>query len=268
MVRVGLVGCGTIGSQLAFALERRYNRWARLVALHDRDPARAAALQQQLRTPPPVRSLASLIHHAQLIVEAASADIALDVVRRALRAHKDVLVMSVGGLLPRQRWQPLVRRSRGRVYLPSGALVGLDGVKAMALGRVRRVALTSRKPPQALREAAYVRRRGIRLESLRAPRLIFEGSAEAAVKAFPQNVNVAATLTLASGLSGRAVRVNIVADPTIRRNRHEIEIEGDCGRLQAQVESRPSRNPKTSELAIRSAIAMLGRILEPVMIGT
>ena len=193
---------------------------------------------------------------------------ASDVVQRAVRANRSVLVMSVGGLLRDRAWQRMARHSRGKIYLPSGALAGLDGVKAMALGRLHRVSLTTRKPPQALADAPYVRRKRLRLDRLTRPSLIFEGSARAAVSAFPQNTNIAAALTLASGVSDRRARIRVIADPTIRFNIHELEIEGDCGRLQCRVESRPSTNPKTSELAVRSAVAMLKRFLEPIAVGT
>ena len=99
------------------------------------------------------------------------------------------------------------------------------------------------------------------------PTLIFEGSAAEAVKAFPANVNVAATLYLAAG--GSDVRVAVVADPNIHVNRHEIEVEGDFGRISTRVENVPSpRNPKTSYLAALSAIATLRSIVETVKIGT
>ena len=268
MVRVGLVGCGTIGSQLAFALQRDYPHAARITALHDLHRPQAVRLQRRLANHPPITSLSSLIRRSELVVEAASVDVASRVVHQALRANRSVFIMSVGGLLGDETWRRLAGRSRGKVYIPSGALAGLDGVKALAVGRIRRVSLTTRKPPRALSAAPYVRRKRLRLERLTRPSLIFEGSARAVVKAFPQNTNVAATLTLASGVSGRQARIRVVADPTIRVNTHQLEVVGDCGRVQCTVESLPSTNPKTSELAVRSAIAMLGRIFENVSIGT
>ena len=150
MVRVGLVGCGTIGSRLALTLEREYPSVARLVALHDTDPTHARILQRRLHQHPPIVSLPALLRTSQLVLEAASVDVVGPIVRTVLQTHRSVLVMSVGGLLRDTRWQRLARRSRGQVYIPSGALAGLDGVKAMAMGRITRVVLTTRKPPRAL----------------------------------------------------------------------------------------------------------------------
>ena len=268
MVRVGLVGCGTIGSELALALQRHYRHAARITGLHDVDRTHAVALARRLHPHPPVVSLPALLRTSQLILEAASAEAAGRVVPQALRAHRSIFVMSVGGLLRDRTWQRLACGSRGKVYIPSGALAGLDGVKAMAVGRIRRLSLTTRKPPGALASAPYVRRRRLGLERLSRASVIFEGSPRAAVEAFPQNTNIAAALTLAGGGSGARARIRVVADPAIRRNIHELDVEGDCGRIRCRIESRPSANPKTSELAVRSAIATLGRIFDSVLIGT
>ncbi len=268
MLRVGLVGCGTIGSRLAHAIEQSYGHAARLVGLHDRDAVRAIALRQQLRHQPPVLELPALVQRSQLILEAASIEIVPQVVRAALRAGCDVFVMSVGGLLRVPEWQRLAQQAGRRMYVPSGALAGLDGVKALATGRIRRLSLTTRKPARALADAPYVRRRGLRLDRLRRAKLIFTGSPAAAVAAFPQNTNIAAALALASQGSSRQPRIRVIADPQLRMNRHELDIEGDCGRIRCVIESRPSANPKTSELAVRSAIATLERLFSPIQIGT
>ncbi len=268
MVRVGLVGCGTIGSQLAQAIEQHYSRQARIVALHDSNSAHARTLQQHLASRPPLVSISRLLRSSDFVIEAASVDVVPELVTRALRTNRSIFVMSVGGLLRAHAWQGLAARSKGRVYIPSGALAGLDGVKAIARGRIRRIALTTRKPPSALADAPYVQRRHLDLSRLRRPQVIFEGSPSAAIRAFPQNTNVAAALALASGAAASRVRIRVVADPTIRTNQHEVEVEGDCGRLSCRTESRPSANPKTSELAVRSAIVALGRVFDPISIGT
>jgi aspartate dehydrogenase len=107
----------------------------------------------------------------------------------------------------------------------------------------------------------------IDLKGLKEPTTIFEGSAAEAVKAFPANVNVAATLCLAAREG--EVKVKIIADPNIKVNRHEIVAEGDFGQIITRVENVPSpKNPKTSYLAALSAIATLRSIVEPIKIGT
>lgn len=251
------------------AIQRTYRQVARITALHDVDPARARRLARRLHPHPAIVSLSALIQASDLVLEAASVRLAGDVVRRALRAGRNVLAMSVGGLLGDRRWQAAARRSRGRVYLPSGALAGLDGVKALSVGRIRRLVLTTTKPPAALQSAPYVQRKRLDLSRLRRATVLFEGPPPAVIRGFPQNTNVAAALSLAAGPQGAdRARIRVVADPTARRNIHELEVEGDCGRITCRIESRPSANPRTSEIAVRSAIATLGRIFDPVGIGT
>ncbi|HEX9780394.1 MAG TPA: aspartate dehydrogenase domain-containing protein [bacterium] len=268
MIRVGLVGCGTIGTGMALAIERRYGSMARLVALHDIDPARTDLLRRRLRTSPPSVSLPVLIRRSQLVLEAASVRAAGEVATRALRAHRDVLIMSVGGLVLSRAWRRAAARGRARVYVPSGALAGLDGIRALAEGGLRSVRLTTTKPPSALAGAPYVRARKLRLSGLRKPRVVFEGTARDVVAGFPKNANIAAALALACGRARARVRVRIVADPSARVNRHELEAVGTAGAVRVTIESRPSRNPNTSVLAVQSAVAALERIFSPVAVGT
>lgn len=288
MTTVGIVGCGTIGSQLAKAIEHHHRSQARIVALTDRSHGNARRLQQALHNHPPIVSLSELIHRSQLVIETATAAIAAHVATLALKRHRQVLIMSVGGLLLHPAtWLRAAARTRGRLYVPSGALCGLDGAKALAVGAIRRIRLTTRKPPRALASAPFVIKRGLDLRRLRRPTTLFEGSPQQAVKAFPQNLNVGAALVLAcsaprahpnghgqpQGTSTRQAMaratVRIVADPTITRNIHEVEIEGDCARIRCEVESAPSAtNPKTSELAIRSALATINQLFGTVRIGT
>lgn len=281
MIPVGIVGCGTLGSALAMALERDHGTAVRIVALCDRNRAQALQLARQLAGHPLIVSLPELIRKARLVIEAASVDVAARVARLALAANRDVLIMSTGGLLTRvASWHRLTQHSRGRLHVPSGALPGLDALKAMAVGTIHRIHLTTRKPPDALASSPYVKAHRLNLARLRRPRTLFEGSPTEAVKAFPQNLNVAATIVLAwltaartdghwTPFGGPPMRIRIVADPTIRVNVHEVEVEGDCGRLQCRIESQPSAtNPRTSELAVRSALVTLHQLFDPVRIGT
>lgn len=251
------------------ATQRYYRNAGRIIAVYDVDEDKAQSLARRLLPHPRVICCSELIENCQLILEAASAQAAAALLPQALRANREILVMSVGGLLLNTKWRSLLKSTRGRVYLPSGALAGLDGVKAMGIGKLRRIVLTTRKPPQALLGAPFLKRRHLTLSNLKGPKVLFEGSPKQVVKAFPQNTNVAAVLALASGSQGIAkAHIRVVADPTIKRNTHEIDVEGDCGRIRATIESQPSRNPKTSELAIRSAIATLDRIFGKISIGT
>jgi aspartate dehydrogenase len=214
--------------------------------------------------------LEELVALSDVVVEAASQKAVPAIARAALAAGKKLMIMSVGAFADREFFaevKALAKEHGSRVYLPSGAISGLDGLKSASIGTIRSVTLTTTKNPSGLKGAPYIVENKIDLDLLAGPTLIFEGSALQAVRAFPANVNVAATLFLAAEES--EVHVKVVADPGIHVNRHEIVVEGDFGRISTLVENVPSpRNPKTSYLAALSAIATLRSIVEPVKIGT
>ncbi|MDD5135955.1 MAG: DUF108 domain-containing protein, partial [Candidatus Omnitrophica bacterium] len=155
-----------------------------------------------------------------------------------------------------------------RVYIPSGALCGIDGVKSASAGRIDSVTLTTRKPPRGLAGAPYLKENKIDLDKITGKTIVFEGSAEEAIKGFPQNVNVSAALGLA-GIGAKKTRVRLVTSPDYTKNIHEVEIVGECGRIFTRTENVPSKaNPKTSGLAVFSAISTLAGITRSVRIGT
>ncbi len=267
-LKVGIVGCGVIGSELAKAIEDRFSQSAGVVALCDIDEAKASRLSESLAAKPQVRSIDDLVEASVLVIEAASREISAEVAYQALSKGKEVMVMSVGGLIGRQDLFDLANEKGVRLYIPSGALCGLDGVKSASIGRITSCTLTTRKPPDGFRGAPYVVKHKIDLDAIKEETVLFEGTAAEAVEGFPQNINVAASLSLA-GIGPELTKVRIVTSPEFKRNSHEVTAEGEFGSLTARTDNVPSpQNPKTSFLACLSAIATLKGILEPVKIGT
>ena len=259
-LKVGLLGVGAIGQILATALDAETSR-AILVAVADRDRARAERSAAQLKAHPPVVESDELVRLSDLIIEAASQAALPDIVPRALRAQKDLMVMSVGGLLENEEWFAEAERQGCRIHVPSGAIAGLDGLRAAAMGRLSLVILTSRKPVAALRGAKYLTERRIDLERLKEETVLFEGPPEDACRAFPTTSNVAASLRLAAGKSVE-IRVRVIAVPGGTENVHEIQAVGDFGRFRIVLENVPSpSNPRTSRLAALSALATLEEII-------
>ncbi|NUQ01275.1 MAG: DUF108 domain-containing protein [Armatimonadetes bacterium] len=190
------------------------------------------------------------------------------VIQTALQAGADVMVLSVSGLVGRDDLINLAREQGRRIYVPTGAIAGLDAVRAAAIAGIDQVTLTTTKPPRGLAGAPYVVEQAVDLEQITAPTVIFEGNVIEAVQAFPANVNVSAALALA-GIGAERTRVKVVCDPTSESNRHQIEVVGASGRLAIEVDNVPSpSNPKTSYLAALSAIALLQRLTSPVTVGT
>ncbi len=267
-IKVGIIGCGTIGSEIARTCQTRLKDSIDLVGICDLIKEKARLLQKSLKGNPPVLELDDLIKRSCLIVEAAGASISADILKKAISGKKDVLIMSIGGLLGNENLLGKAEEAGIKVYLPSGALCGIDGLKSASVGRIDSVTLTTRKPPEGLAGAPYVTKNNIDLSSIKEETIIFEGTASDAVKGFPQNVNVAAILSLA-GLGAANTRVRIATSPDYTKNVHEVEIKGESGNITTRTENLPSKvNPKTSQLAVFSAIATIEGIVKSVRMGT
>ena len=265
-LKIGIVGCGTIGSELARFIGTDLKGKAKLVALCDLDKKKALKLSKSFEEKVAVLPLDNLIKKSDFIIEAASKEFAATVVEEAVNQKKDVLVMSVGGLLNSTKLFKIAEKNRCRIFIPSGALCGVDGLKAAQAGRIDKVMLTTRKPPLGLSNAPFVLKNKINLASIDKETIIFEGSAQEAVEGFPQNINVAAVLSLA-GVGAQKTRVKIITSPQVTSNSHEVDIKGEFGHLITRTDNLPSpTNPKTSYLAVLSAIATLKNIFSSVKI--
>ena len=266
--RVALLGCGAMGSQIAAAIDSGRVR-ASLVRVYDMDAARAESLASSLSSRPEVVQNAHLLSSGpgvDIVVEAASQEAVRASALSVLQNRKDLLIMSVGALLDEAVFDVLADACRqyGRtVVLPSGAVAGIDCLKAVR-GELESVSLTTTKHPDSLRGAPFFERPGAPdPSSIAEATTIFDGTAAEAVALFPANVNVAAALALA-GLGAASTRVRVVADPAAERNRHEIAASGAFGDLAVTVRNVPDpSNPKTSRLAVLSAIEALRAACEP-----
>ncbi|HXA24084.1 MAG TPA: aspartate dehydrogenase [Acetobacteraceae bacterium] len=263
---VAIGGLGAIGLKLARALDEGVDG-LQLVAVAARDQAKAQGNLQQFRAPPRLVSLADLAA-ADIVVEAAPAAVFEKIAGAAIEAGRIFVPASVGALLPRM---PLVRRAQetgARIVVPTGALLGLDAVRAAAEGRVDSVTIESRKPPRGLEGAPYLVRHGIDVSQITAPQRVFEGNAFDAAAGFPANVNVAAALALA-GIGPIRTRVEIWADPTITRNIHTIRVEAESARFTMTVENVPSaENPRTGQITALSMLACLRGLVATLKVGT
>ena len=154
------------------------------------------------------------------------------------------------------------------MYLPSGAIAGLDALKSVR-DELESVVLVTTKNPNSLKGAPFFDSSDIDPEKISEPTVLFDGTAKEAVSLFPKNVNVSALLSLV-GLGGNNTSVRVVADPNTDKNMHEISANGKFGNMKIIVENVPdSMNPKTSRLATLSAVELLRQICtKEVQIGT
>jgi aspartate dehydrogenase len=166
------------------------------------------------------------------------------------------------------RLEAAARAANRCVLVPSGAIGGLDAVRAARLAGLDSVELRTTKAPRTLTGAPGIVAAGIDLDAITEPTVVFEGRALDAVLAFPANLNVVAALSLA-GLGPERTRVVLVADPAETRNVHEIRASGAFGELTLRFSNLPStENPKTSALAPFAALALLRRRAEAIQVGS
>lgn len=271
--KIGIIGCGAIGTALAKVLikDRKLNFRAALTAVADKVPEQAERLCQKIGKSLPMVSIPEMIKLCDFVIEAAHPSISSDVVEMALKNNKYVLIMSVGGLLrfPFQKLRDLIAKTSGRLYCPSGAIAGVDALLAAQVEGLRRVRLVTTKPPQALKGAPFFKRHKFPVFRYGETRkLVFRGSALQASRAFPQNINVAGILSLA-GLGPKKTEVEIWVTRSAEVNTHEVIIEGDFGEIKTRTQNFPApQNPKTSYLAILSAIATLRKAFTTLRLGT
>ena len=266
MVNIGLLGCGAIGAEFAGAVCAGEVGEAKLVALFDVIDGMASDLAEQLPIPVPFfNSFEPFIATPglRLVVECASPDAVRSYAKAIMSHGKELLLMSSGALTDSRLFQDLsdLASNKGlRLMVPSGALGGIDALKA-ARGQLEEVTLTTTKPPAGLQGAPGFKE--WEKVDIKEAQVVFEGPALEAVKLFPANVNVAATLSLA-GLGPEKTRVRVVADPQSPGNVHEVFARGDFGVMRFTMENRPhSRNPRTSYIAVLSALETLRNACTP-----
>lgn len=270
-LKIGIVGCGAIGASLAKAIASDFKKEASLVALYDSDPEKSRKLSGLVLKARnlAVGDLSRLIKESELVIECASAASSWQIAKNVLTKRKDAMIMSVGGIAGHYKeLASLAKEHNVKVYIPSGAIAGIDALKAARAGGIKKVVLTTRKPPGSFKGVEYVKQKGIDLGRIHKDTVLFYGSAKAAVKLFPQNINVAAVLSIA-GIGQEKTRVRIIASPGLKRNIHEIMIDSKAAIIKTCTQNLAHLdNPKTSYLAVLSAVATLKQILNSVRVGT
>ncbi|HYL17883.1 MAG TPA: aspartate dehydrogenase [Burkholderiales bacterium] len=264
--RVAIAGLGAIGRVLARKLDAGVPGM-QLTAVAVRNPANAAAFLATLSRPGQIVSLDELPAHADIVIECAPAALLAQIAEPALKAGKQVIVLSVGALLANPQLQEIAAHYGGQILVPTGALLGLDAVLAAAEGTIHEVRMTTRKPPRGLIGAPYLIENDIDISDVKAPLRVFSGTARDAAQGFPANVNVAAALSLA-GIGPDRTMVEIWADPTVTRNTHRIEVDSDAASFNMTIENIPSENPKTGRITAQSVLALLRKLSAPLRVGT
>ena len=205
---------------------------------------------------------------ADVIVECLPSKHFLEVAEPAIARGRIFMPLSVGALLDHMQLVDLARETGARIVVPTGALLGLDAVRATAEGKIASATIITRKPPAGLAGAPLLVKQGVSVEGLTAPLKVFDGSAREAIAGFPANVNVAVALSLA-GIGPDRTRIEIWADPGVTRNTHTVKVTSDSSDLTMTIENIPDPdNPRTGRITALSALAALRRLTSPLVVGS
>ena len=267
---VGIFGLGAIGREVALRLDRGIaglTLGAAAARDHEKATQFLSTLQHQ-QHPVPILSAKDMAATCDIILECAPAAVFEQVALATLEQGKVFMPLSVGGLLKHPGLQELAERTGGRIIVPTGAVLGLDAVRAAAEGEIYSVRIITRKPPGGLKGAPHLIKHGIDVGNLTHAIKVFDGSARDGVAGFPANVNVAAALSLA-GIGPDKTQLEIWADPAVDRNMHRIEVDADSARFTLSIESVPSKdNPKTAAITALSAVACLRGMVTSFRVGS
>lgn len=265
-VAVGIGGLGTIGTAVARALLGGRIPGMHLEAVTVRDPASVASRLGGSHVD--AVDFAALAQRCAIVMETLPRAQFRAIAEPALDAGKIFMPLSVGALLEEEDLIERAAARGARIIVPTGALLGLDAVRAAAEGEIFSVTMETRKPPNGLAGAPYLIENGISLDGLQEPLRVFSGSARDGARGFPANVNVAAALSLA-GIGPDRTLLEIWADPAVTRNTHRIVVEADSARLTLMIENVPSaENPKTGKITALSAITTLRGLVSALRIGS
>ena len=253
-MKVGIIGCGAIANIITTSIVSEESN-IEIAYFFDKDIERAENIAS-LAGGVAVLDFEDMLKDVDLVLECASPDSVKHFAPIVLERGIDMIVMSIGAFMDTDFYTDVVKIARdnnAKIHLPSGAVVGLDGIKAVAKFGLKEVSLVTRKSPKSLGK------------DIDTEEVLFEGKASEAVKEFPLNINVAATISMACN---RDIDVKIIVDPNVDRNVHEITARGDFGEFKTITMNYPcAANPKTSMLAALSAIRLLKSFNETISVG-
>ncbi|WP_240377002.1 aspartate dehydrogenase [Bacillus piscicola] len=262
-MNIGLIGTGNMAQFLLEAIHGENDRNAdfHVVSLYGRNEKSGAELAASYHTDFYGNIDDFLSSPIDVVIEVATVQAAKAFSEKVLDRGKDLFLSSVGvmsDLAFYERVQSIATQNEANIYLPSGAIGGIDMIKSSnSLGGLKAVSITTIKSPKSL---------GLD-ESMEKEMIVFEGKAKEAIDTFPKNVNVSIILSL-TGIGADLTNVTIVADPNVKRNTHTIEATGTFGKFHLTIENEPMpTNPKTSYLAALSILSLLQNKDQAVKLG-
>jgi len=265
-LKVALAGLGAVGLPTAKWLDKGV-AGLKLVAISAANKDRARNRVTSFNAPPSVLDIGDLADVADVVVECSPPEFFAEIAQSALSKGRILIPLSVTSLLPRTDLIDLARNNGGRIIVPSGAIVGLDAVRAASYGTIHSVVMKTHKPPMSLRTAKFVVEQGIDLDSLTDAKCLFKGTVAEAASLFPANVNITVALAFA-GIGPDRTEYEIWADPGVNRNCHTIVVDADSVHFEISIAGVPTKEtPGTGKLTALSLMSTLEGLVSPLRVG-
>jgi aspartate dehydrogenase len=261
--RVGLIGAGAIGRDVAALIRRNLSKSVQV-------PVVLARSARPLEDPPVTDSIDTFLNHQlDAVIEGAGHAALIAHGERILEAGADLVVTSTGAFAADpallERLAKAAQRNFRKVLLASAGIGAVDILAGTAEGGLERVKITVRKDPSAWYGTPAEQQ--IDLANLKVPTVIFDGTAREGAALYPKNVNISATVALA-GIGLDRTHLVIVADPTITTHIVEVEAEGAFGKFRFVEDVAISEsNPKTGKLVAMAVVKTIRNLASPVVIG-
>ncbi len=267
VLKVGVCGLGAVGMPLARWLDSGVPG-LELSAISAGDLDRARQRVSDFKSAPAIVTMDKLPEMSDIVVECAPPEIFAALCEATLRAGKMFMPLSITSLLPRMDLVELAQECDARIVVPTGAIVGLDAVRAASYGTIYSVVMKTRKPPKSLRDAKFVVEQGYDLDALTEPMMLYSGTVAEAAAMFPSNVNIAVALAFA-GIGPEKTLYEIWADPGVDRNSHTVAVDADSTRFEISIAGVPTvETPGTGKLTPLSVMATLEGLVTPFRVGT
>jgi len=266
-LKVGIVGFGSIGFDVAQRIDQGIENF-KLIGVSSRTKENVLKKITSFKLKPEVLELEELCKKSDIIIDCAPKVAFKKILQNCLLNRKPLITISGSGILDNFELVINANKSKTQVILASGAILGLDGLRAASEGKIFSVTMVTKKPPNALKNAKFVLENKISLAKLSNPKMIFKGSATEGAKAFPANVNVAAAVGLA-GMGPEKTSLEIWADPKLTRNTHQVFVKSDSADFEIKIKNVQSKeNPGTGKITALSVIACLRGRVSSLKTGT
>lgn len=267
-MKIGIAGMGAVGLNIAMCLDRGELSGFELTGFCARSAERGAEFNAHLTTPVPNYDMMQIADHCDIVLECLPPQLFEAIAGPVIDAGKTLVALSASQLLGCNDLIERAKETGARIVIPSGAMLGIDALKAVAVGTINSVTIKTSKPVAGLINAPYMSKVDVDLAAIKEPYRLMAGSVMDIAKEFPANVNVAAAVSLA-GIGPERTQMEIWADPSLSHNLHMVTVQSDSSDYSVTIQNRPSEeNPATGRITAQSVIALLRQMTSTVVVGT